>query len=320
MVYWLALQDKRHILPQKVLEYLLRKYDSLEIIWNLKYEDFLKNKIPKKNINSFLKYRSIVNLNLYYEELLKIKNKNVNIIKYNDKDYPKKLKNSAIEIYNPPLILFVKGTIPNLDKCAAIVGTRKASFYGRQMARLISESLAKKGYVITSGLARGIDLEAHYGALSYPEAKTISILAWLDPIYPPEHEAIAKDIIKRGAIISEKYYNKNSLISKYTSTNLKYTFIERNRIISGLADFLVAVESGVEGGTQRQVDLAIEQNKRVFVVKPESNDSKDIIEGYNLMIKKGAIPIDAINAIPLKNKNYFEKEQKIKLDAFINQK
>ena len=172
------------------------------------------------------------------------------------------------------------------DKCVAIVGNRSATIYAKQKAKEYSKLLVDKGYTIVSGLARGIDREAHLGALDSDYGNTISVLAWMNPIYPSKHKKLALDIEKRGAITSELYnqprdYGNNRAYSRSR-------FIVRNRIISGLSNFIIAVESGASGGTIWQTELALLQNKPVYTFKPIDKTNKDKMNGYNRMIKMGA--------------------------------
>jgi len=296
LVYWLALQDRRGVIPHYLIDKIINKYGTLSEFWKTNKKDMFDLGLDEKTIVNFINYANVVQLKKYENMLKHIEKNDVKIIKYIDKNYPAQLKVSSTDIYRPPLILLIKGKYLNFDSCIGIVGTRNASFYGRKKAREFGKKLSELGYVVVSGLARGIDYEAHFGALDARNGKTIAILAWMDPIYPPEHTEFAKYIEKNGSIISERYFQKFDG-SKNVRASTKYAFIERNRIISGLSKFLIAVESGIDGGTQHQVDIALSQKKPVFVVKPNPNVSNNIKKGFKLMVSKGAIPIENLSDI-----------------------
>jgi DNA processing protein len=205
------------------------------------------------------------------------------------------------------LFVLHKGPLFNFDDCIAIVGTRDPSFYGRMMARRISKSLASKGYTIASGLARGIDEWAHCGALEAPRGRTIAVLAWMDPIYPSEHRQLADDIIKKGAIISERFMNP-----KDRSGPSK--FVQRNRITSGISRCVIAVESGKEGGTIHQIRIALDQRRKVFALKPKESN-KRAKEGFNVFMDMGATPIKSARDL-LKHLQEDLPGKERKLDSF----
>ncbi|MGI0015934.1 MAG: DNA-processing protein DprA, partial [Nitrososphaera sp.] len=195
---------------------------------------------------------------------------------YADPRYPPQLRNIA-SVMNPPLLLFHRGTEFGFENCAAVVGTRVCTFHGRSMARRIGKKFGDMGFTVVSGLARGADVEAHMGALESKSGKTISVLAWFTPIYPDEHSELAKDIERRGARISENY-------EKDFGSMTPSKFVERNRITSGLSKFIVIIETGEDGGTVRQAELANRQNKPVFVFNPKENERAG--KGYSAIIEK----------------------------------
>ena len=208
------------------------------------------------------------------KELDLIKKHGVKIITFLDKDYPENLKN----IYDPPVVLYVKGKILPEDKLAvAIVGSRLASFYGLQTAERLGFELASHGITIVSGLARGIDSSAHKGALK-AKKRTIAVLgSGLANIYPEEHKDLAERISESGAVISE--FPMRTIPDKGN-------FPKRNRIISGLSLGVVCVEAAERSGALITCDCALEQGREVFAVpgKVDSMTSK----GTNKLIKQGA--------------------------------
>jgi DNA processing protein len=201
----------------------------------------------------------------------------------------------------------------NFDNCVGIVGTRNCSHYGHMMARKLGRSVARLGYTVASGLARGVDTEAQCGALEVPGGKTISVLAWMNYIYPAENTELSKDISTRGALLSERYLPG----LKFNRTRAPGTFVERNRIISGISRCIIAVETGTEGGTIHQVKIAIAQGRKVFTVKPKRTHPK-VLEGFKLLIDLGATAIDSIKPVKeyLKKQILFEKAKEKKIDSF----
>jgi len=214
---------------------------------------------------------------LAYKEMLSLSlRRGVRLVTFQDESYPPLLR----EIPNPPLARFVKGALGVFSRCVAVAGTRNPSAYGHRMARECGKALAKKGYIVVSGLARGIDTEAHLGAFE-GVGKTVAVLAGdVEKVYPPENKRIAEDIVRNGAIVSETPQN--------VSID-KLRFVRRNRITSGISICLVVVESPGRGGTSTQVDHALAQGRRVFVMVPEKGHS-DLREGFEEYLSRGAEP------------------------------
>ena len=227
--------------------------------------------IKESNINEIFQKRNILLIKRYEEYITK---NNIRIITIMDKEYPDKLKN----IYDPPIILFTKGNINLLnDTSIAVIGCRKATRYGMNMAKKMSYDLSMKNIVIVSGMAKGIDGMAHIGALK--SGKTIAVLgSGVDYPYPYENINIYKEIIKNnGLIVSEFIVG--------TRPNAK-NFPQRNRIISGLSDGIFVIEAKKKSGTMITVDFALEQGKNVYVLP--GNVSSLNSEGTNELIKQGA--------------------------------
>ena len=194
---------------------------------------------------------------------------------YLDADYPERLR----QCEDCPIVLFVKGKTDinfNREKYISIVGTRKATDYGKQVCEKLISGLSEKGYspIIVSGLAYGIDVIAHKSALKN-NLQTLAVLGHgLDTIYPTSHRSIAKDIYETGALITD-FPSK----TKFDRNN----FIKRNRIIAGLSDATIVIESGEQGGALITADLANSYNREVFAV-PGNVGSKYSI-GCNQLIK-----------------------------------
>ncbi|MEO1135026.1 MAG: DNA-processing protein DprA [Pseudomonadota bacterium] len=189
-----------------------------------------------------------------------------------ENDYPEALK--AIPDH-PPLI-FVRGHTSLFEKPAvAIIGARNASGVGRKIARTLANDLGDAGYVIASGLARGIDGAAHDAAL---DTGTIAVVAGgVDVIYPPEHEDLTNRISREGAIISEC-----PMGAQPTARD----FPKRNRLISGLSRGVVVVEAAARSGTLLTANFALEQGREVFAVPGSPLDPR--CQGANRLIRDGA--------------------------------
>jgi len=191
-----------------------------------------------------------------------------------DAEYPAALK----RIHDPPLALYVWGRLAPSDKQAvAVVGSRRCTHYGMTVADRLSYQLAKVGFTVVSGLARGIDTAAHRGALK-AGGRTLAVLGGaLDKIYPPESEELAAAIADQGAVVSEFPMGREPD---------RTTFPYRNRIVSGLSMGVVVVEAGYKSGALHTADAALEQGRSVFAV-PGRVDSP-ASKGTNQLIKTGA--------------------------------
>lgn len=197
-------------------------------------------------------------------------------ISINNSEYPEQLRN----IYEPPHKLYILGNKEILkQKGIAIVGSRKATEYGKKIAFNISRELSINGINIISGLAIGIDSYAHLGNLNQNIGKTIAVLgSGIDKIYPKENIELAKKIIQsKGCIISE--YPAGTKASKLN-------FPQRNRIISGISKGVLVVEANEKSGALITADFAIEQGREVFAVPGDI--TKEQSKGCNLLIKDGA--------------------------------
>ncbi len=169
-------------------------------------------------------------------------------------DYPAALA----EIFDPPLVLFYRGSLPSPEELAlALIGSRRATPYGHQVAEIFARDLAYQGIWIISGMARGIDSICHRGALS-AGGKTLAVLgSGIDVIYPRENEKLYYEICDHGAVVSEFPLGMAALAQN---------FPRRNRIISGLAQGVVVIEAALNSGTMHTVNHALEQGKDVFAV------------------------------------------------------
>lgn len=200
-----------------------------------------------------------------------------------DPAYPRALK----EIHDPPGILFVRGEILPQDALAvAIVGSRHATHYGLAQAERLAGGLARAGLTIISGLARGIDAAAHRGALA-AGGRTLAVLgSGVLNMYPPEHAALADEVVARGAVISE---------SPPRSPPLSGAFPQRNRIISGMSLGVLVVEASVRSGALISARHAMEQGREVFAV-PGRVDNR-MSHGCHRLIRDGAKLVETVDDV-----------------------
>lgn len=197
------------------------------------------------------------------------------IITFLDDAYPPALST----IHDPPLVLYVRGTLPGRDGlCLGVVGSRRCSHYGKMMAHRFGYQLGRAGICVVSGLARGVDQAAHRGAID-AGGTTVAVLgSGLARISPVESETFAGEIEKHGAVISEYPLEREAD---------RTTFPYRNRIISGLSMGVFLVEAGLQSGAMHTADAALEQGRTVFAM-PGRIDSPSS-QGCHALIRQGAV-------------------------------
>jgi DNA processing protein len=186
---------------------------------------------------------------------------------------------SLATLHDPPLVLYVRGTLEERDLLGiGLVGSRQATPYGLRQAARFAGELAEIGVTVVSGLARGVDTEAHRGALKSKEGRTLAVLgSGLEAVYPPENAGLARRISERGALLSE---------FPLRSAPEPGNFPRRNRIISGLSLGILVVEAGEKSGALITADWAMEQGREVFAI-PGSVESP-MSRGSHLLIRQGA--------------------------------
>ncbi len=207
----------------------------------------------------------------------------VRIVTIEDSEYPPPLR----EIYSPPPVLYQWGTYETADQTAvALVGARQADYRGKSLARSLASSLAKRGMTVVSGLARGIDTQAHEGALE-AGGRTIGVLgSGFGRFYPPENRELAGKIAERGCVFSEFPWDWHPE---------PRNFPRRNRIISGLSKGVVVVQAARRSGSLITARLALEQGREVFALPgpPESPLSR----GCHALIKQGAKLVENVGDV-----------------------
>ena len=245
---------------------------SAEDIFRMKATDLIVNLGIERNYISRILNKS--ELDIAERELEWANNSGVEIIPFTDNRYPKRL----IECPDAPLILFYKGTADlNRSRMISIVGTRSASDYGVNTCRDIVHDLSKLSEkpVIISGLAYGIDITAHLAAMECG-LETIAVMATgLDRIYPANHRKHAVNIVKKGGLLSD---------FPSQTTPLAINFLQRNRIIAGLADAVILIESKIKGGGMNTASLANSYSRDVLALPGRINDNRSA--GCNLLISK----------------------------------
>ncbi len=212
------------------------------------------------------------------QELGRAQAADVDIIPDDDPRYPALLR----ETPDHPLYLYVKGRLDPDDDAVAIVGTRSPSHYGMTVTHRIAGDLAAAGLTVVSGLARGIDTQAHKGALT-GRGRTIAVLACgIDSVYPPENRGLAAQIVRTGAIVTENPFG--------TRPESGY-FPARNRIISGLSRGTVIIEAAEDSGSLITAKYAVDQNRKLYAVP--GNVVSPVSKGPNSLIRQGATLIES---------------------------
>jgi len=247
-----------------------------------------------------------------YQELKAHEKLGASLVVEGEKNYPKALR----DLNEAPPVLSIHGD-PALFKSigVAIVGARNCSLNGKKMVQQLAQSLGQEGYAIVSGLARGIDGQAHQTSLA---TGTIAVIAGgIDKIYPPEHETLFAQIKEQGVVVAE------SIIGTEPQSTL---FPRRNRLISGLSQAVIVVEAALQSGSLITARYAAEQNRDVFVVPGSPMDPR--YRGSNALIRNGATLITkSQDVLDVLNEPYrqimkeatFEEEQATEQDNYLEE-
>lgn len=256
-------------------------------------KQFMGVNLPDEVVQAIL---DLPKLDVLEEQLDKITRQGIRIITFDEEDYPYLLR----DISNPPYILYARGNI-NLTGhlCLAIVGSRIATAYGKMAAHKFARELVQNDVVIVSGMARGIDTEAHLGALE-GQGPTIAVLgSGLDIIYPPENRRLFQEICANGIVISECPLGMAPEPGNFPS---------RNRIISGLSRGVIVAEAMEKSGALITADFALEQGRDVFAIPGPINSKTSA--GTNNLIKQGAKLITCVEDVL--EEYYFHNNEKSK--------
>lgn len=282
-------------LTETKLYNLLEKFKNPQAILNASFEEL--SEITGEEIA-----RKIISIKVDDEIKRKweiLEKYEIKLIPYYAPEYPFWLKNIA---HFPP-VLFVRGSIKLEDEVAiGVVGTRGATVYGKSIAEEFAGEFAQAGVCVVSGMARGIDTSAHWGALK-KNGRTIAVLGCgVDIIYPPENKNLYNEIIKNGAVISEFNIGTQPLAQN---------FPKRNRIISGLSRAIVAIEAKEKSGVMNTVEWALHQNKDIYAIP--GNIYSKTSAGTNRLIKEGATPVtSATEVLDYLGIKFTKKEREVK--------
>lgn len=273
LTYWIGFSLVKGIGAVR-LQGLLDHFGNLETAWNAPADALRAAGLSQKIVETLAQVRHGVDLERFLDNMQR---KGITALTWEDENYPRRLK----EIDQPPPVLYVRGTLGLEDEVAvAIVGTRRVSAYGRQVAEELAAYLARNGVTVVSGLARGVDTVAHTAAVQNG-GRTLAVLGCgVDIIYPPENRRLGEEIISSGALISD--YAPGS---PPEGTN----FPPRNRIISGLSRAVVVIEAGETSGALITASFAANQGREVFAV-PGGIYSPGC-KGTNRLIQQGATPL-----------------------------
>lgn len=277
--YWLGFNRAAGIGPAR-LETLLEVFGDAESAWKANPAQLRAAGLGRKTTQKFVRSRDAMDLDA---ELARVYDSGYKLLTLEDHDYPEDLA----EIHSSPIVLYIKGGLLPQDKvAAAIVGTRRATPYGKAVARDLASGLAASGVTVVSGLARGIDAVAHLAALE-AGGRTIAVLgSGLDLIYPPEHRQMAASIAESGAVVTDY-----PLGTRPEGGN----FPPRNRIISGLSLAVIVVQAGERSGALITANFAAEQGRDVFGVPGRIYDRGS--KGTNRLISQGAFPATSVDDV-----------------------
>ncbi len=207
-----------------------------------------------------------------------------------DPAYPRLLR----EIHDPPIGLYRSGTYGFAERCIGIVGSRRTTLYGQATAKKLGAELAQAGFCVVSGLARGIDTAAHEGALSVGGKTAAVIGTGIDIIYPPENLALYRRLQAEGAVLSEFPFGRRAD---------RQSFAMRNRIVAGMCEAIIVVESDVDGGAMITARFAGEQGRLIFAVPGRIDQSTSA--GCHQLIRDGATLLTGVDDV-LSELNYLD--------------
>lgn len=249
---------------------LFEFYGDYPGIWNATAEELSALEISDAVIEKFMSWRQATDVEKLVDDIAQL---GIDTIDLNDLRYPAALKT----IFDPPIILYVRGQFPQTQQMVGVVGSRDATPYGLKNAKQFSHELAQAGLVVVSGLARGVDVAAHAGAMT-AKGTTIAVLAHgLEELKGSKRDFGEKIIARGGAIITEQPPHMVAL---------NYHFPIRNRIIAGLCRGVLIIEAELPSGTLHTAQAAINAHREVFVI-PGPIDSPTST-GTNKLIQDGA--------------------------------
>ena len=277
--FWLGFNLVSGIGPVRFRR-LLSHFGSASAAWRANARGLAAAGLDLRTIESIIATRDRLDLD---REMKRVETAGAALVIQGDREYPSLLQ----QVADPPPLLYVRGMLlPGDELSIAVVGTRRASVYGKQVCERLVTEIAGRGVTVVSGLARGIDAVAHRAALA-AGGRTIAVVGCgVDVVYPAEHAALARDIVTNGAIISEY-----AIGSAPEAGN----FPARNRIISGMTRSTLVVEAGETSGALITANFAVEQGRDVLAV-PGSVLAEGCL-GTNRLIQQGAKLVIGANDI-----------------------
>ena len=300
IVMWLSTFE---FMTYKKARFVLDNFDDLEDFWDnlVEYKDDLRNCFEQDEINELLEERNLSFIESVIKEYDKL---GIIVVTLISKDYPLLLK----EIDSSPIMLYCKGDVKLLSSdCLGVVGTRRATKYGKENCSKIVKDISTEGVTIVSGLAEGIDTVAHKACLEV-NGKTIAVLGggFLN-MYPASNTKLAEEIIEKGGLIITEY--------KPSEPSVNYHFPIRNRIIAGLSKAIFVAEATEKSGSMHTKNYAIDYNREVFALPGRITDIYSV--GCNKSIRNGQarMLLDSRDIIEFfgKNKAFNESEKVIQL-------
>jgi len=271
--YWVGFNLVKGIGAARI-RLLLDAFGDLRTAWNASAEGLQATGLSAALIENLVTLRADVSLEKVWED---IQAQGIQVLTWEDEGYPRHLS----DLDNAPPVLYLRGEyLPEDEWAVAVVGTRRVTAYGRQVAENIARTLAGSDVTVVSGLARGIDAIAHQAAIE-AGGRTLAVLGnGVDRVYPLEHRQLADQVIAHGALISDYPVG---------TPPDAHNFPPRNRIISGLSLATVVVEAGVKSGALITANFAAEQGREVFAVP--GNVFAPQSKGANRLIQQGAHPL-----------------------------
>jgi len=266
-----ALNLIEHVGPVRVRQLLEHFGDAPAVLRATKHQLMQVRGIGEDTADAIANWEKTVDLS---GELKRISDFGCHILTQADEDYPESLR----QIYDPPIVLYVKGQLTAQDKNAvAMVGSRQTTHYGIEAARKLAYQLAYVGITVVSGAARGIDTAAHQGALA-AKGRTVAVLGTgINLVVPPENKELFERIAANGALITQFPFNRNAD---------KQSFPIRNRIVAGMTLGTVVVEADLHSGALITANFATEYGRQVFAVPGRIDSPRS--KGCHDLIKKGA--------------------------------
>ncbi|MGI6373167.1 MAG: DNA-processing protein DprA [Caldicoprobacterales bacterium] len=306
-IYWIWLSQIPGI-GAKRFHFLVEHFASAYGVWLASKGELLKlaPQLSVNVVNEIINQRQQRVLDRIYETT---NSADYRIVTLLDEEYPDLLK----QIFDPPPVLYCKGmSLKDINPSVAIVGSRRSTGYGRQMAEKFGFQLAEAGVTVVSGLARGIDAMSHHGALK-AGGKTVGVLGCgIDRVYPPENRKLYSTMEEEGAIVSEYPPGTSPLAGNFPA---------RNRIISGLASGVLVIEAGLKSGALITVDFALEQGRDVYALPGNINVPQSA--GTNKILKEGAKLVtdvqDILEDLGISQEDPGNASEPLQLDFFETQ-